>query len=371
MDCGNNDILQRLVLLHFSGKGRGYAMPLTTVHRLMESDALVAVDGLEECSVHITVTSPPYPMIRMWDSIFSEQDDRVARAFEAQDGEKAFEAIHSRFDQLWSLLHSKTSDGGILCINIGDATRSIGGRFRYFSNHARIISGCVRAGFDMLPEIVWRKQSNRPNKFLGSGMLPPTAYPSQEHEFILIFRKGGPRRFENTDARARRRRSAFFWEERNRWFSDLWDDIHGVRQNSGSLRERNRTAAYPAELPYRLINMFSIIGDTVLDPFSGTGSTSVAAAASCRNSISVESSESLVSMSSARMLDCIDECVSLVSGRIASHIKFISSRDRRGKHRSQRYGFGVVSSQERDIAIPVPLSVSADGEGRFTVLYEE
>lgn len=161
----------------------------------------------------------------------------------------------------------------------------------------------------MLPEIVWRKQSNRPNKFLGSGMMPPTAYPSQEHEFILIFRKGGPRRFGNSDMRALRRRSAFFWEERNRWFSDLWDDIHGVRQNSSSISGRNRTASYTTELPYRLISMFSIIGDTVLDPFSGTGSTAVAASASCRNSISIESSASLASMSSARMLDCVDECV--------------------------------------------------------------
>jgi len=73
---------------------------LTTVHRFIESDALDTVDALDECSVNITVTSPPYPMITMWDSIFSEQDDRITRAFEAQDGEEAFEAIHSRFDEL-------------------------------------------------------------------------------------------------------------------------------------------------------------------------------------------------------------------------------------------------------------------------------
>ncbi len=131
-----------------------------------------------------------------------------------------------------------------------------------YNNYARIARFFDAAGYDELPSILWRKQSNKPNKFMGSGMLPPNAYVTQEHERICIFRKGGIRAFSFEEA-AERRRSSYFWEERNLWFSDIWDDLKGVPQNLEGTRPRS--AAFPFEIPYRLINMYSVTGDRVLD----------------------------------------------------------------------------------------------------------
>ena len=128
----------------------------------------------------------------------------------------------------------------------------------------------ARAGFTSLPDILWRKPTNAPNKFMGSGMLPAGAYVTYEHEYILIFRKGGKRAFDRPPRRRQlRRRSAYFWEERNVWFSDVWTDLTGDAPGSRRRETRARSAAFPFELPYRLIQMFSVYGDTVLDPFAG------------------------------------------------------------------------------------------------------
>ena len=112
---------------------------------------------------------------------------------------------------------------------------------------------------------MWRKATNAPNKFMGSGMLPCGAYVTLEHEWILIFRKGGKRVYKTAEAKESRRDSSFFWEERNVWFSDVWE-IKGVKQNINKAPSRERNASYPLEIPYRLINMYSQKGDVVLDP---------------------------------------------------------------------------------------------------------
>ena len=81
-------------------------------------------------------------------------------------------------------------NGGIACINIGDATRTLNDVFCLYQNHTRIASSMLRIGFLSLPCILWRKQTNAPNKFMGSGMMPPGAYVTLEHEYVLILRKG-------------------------------------------------------------------------------------------------------------------------------------------------------------------------------------
>ena len=139
--------------------------------------------------------------------------------------------------------------GAIACINIGDATRSIGDRFQLFANHSRIQSKFMEIGFDVLPAILWRKQTNAPNKFMGSGMLPAGAYVTLEHEYILIFRKGGKRIFDLPEEKKRRRQSGYFWEEWNRWFSDIWD-FKGTGQGINGQNLRSRSAAYPFLLPF-------------------------------------------------------------------------------------------------------------------------
>ncbi|MFB6144335.1 MAG: site-specific DNA-methyltransferase, partial [Candidatus Nanohaloarchaea archaeon] len=259
---------------------------MQTRHEVIFSDARTA--ELEEGSVDLVVTSPPYPMIEMWDEMFSRMDREIEEALEKDEGEEAFELMHGILDEVWETVDSALKEGGIVCINVGDATRKIGGDFRMFSNHFRIIEFFRSRGYRQLPGILWRKPANSAAKFMGSGMLPPNAYVTLGHEHILVFRKGGNRSF---DSKEKRYSSAYFWEERNTWFSDLWEDVNGTLQQLESSELRDRSAAYPLEIPYRLINMYSLQGDTVLDPFWGTGTTTLAAIASARNSIGIEVEE--------------------------------------------------------------------------------
>ena len=129
---------------------------------------------------------------------------------------------------------------------------------------------------------------------MGSGMLPAGAYVTYEHEYVLVLRKGRRRWFGNEEEKRLRRQSAFFWEERNTWFSDLWYDIKGTPQTLVSKEARDRSAAFPFELAYRLISMFSIKRDVVLDPFAGTGTTLAAALAAGRSAAGMETDNSLV-----------------------------------------------------------------------------
>lgn len=182
--------------------------------------------------------------------------------------------MHENLNQVWRGVYRKLVNGGIACINIGDATRSINGVFRLFPNHARIIGNCEKIGFVILPSILWKKPTTKPKykgvgAFLGSGMLPPNAYVTQDCEFILIFRKGAPRKFEPHDSL--RYQSIYTKEKRNHWFTQIWEGVLGIKQSLSSMERR--AAAFPEEIPRRLIKMFSIIGDTVLDPFLGTGTT--------------------------------------------------------------------------------------------------
>ena len=179
-------------------------------------------------------------------------------------------------------------NGRFACINIGDATRKVKDDFCLYPNHARVLTHLLKIGFSALPDILWRKQANTPNKFMGSGMLPAGAYVTLEHEYILIVRKGSKREFKTEAEKENRRESALFWEERNAWYSDVWSDIKGTEQKLSKAISRSRSGAFPFDLAYRLINMYAVKGDTVLDPFLGTGTTVTAAITSGRNSIGVE-----------------------------------------------------------------------------------
>jgi DNA modification methylase len=221
---------------------------MKTTHRIMYGDSSRVLRRIPSSSVDLVVTSPPYPMIRMWDEHFVRADPRVRSLLEKGDGYAAQKAMHGTLDRVWRSLDPKLKRGAVSCINIGDSTRTLSGTFRLYPNHSSIISSMLGLGYDALPEILWRKQSNKPNKFLGSGMLPAGAYVTQEHEYILIFRKGGKRQFSSSTQRAARSKSAYFWEERNAWFSDVWNDVRGQRQELGREGPRVRSAAYPFEL---------------------------------------------------------------------------------------------------------------------------
>ena len=257
------------------------------------------MNEVDDKSVHLMVTSPPYPMIDMWDNHFRKLDTGIDNLWLRMENEenkekrevlvgKIYSLMHENLAKVWKEVYRVLIDGGIACINIGDATRSINGSFRLFQNHVPVVDHCERMGFMSLPYILWKKPTTKPKykgkgAFLGSGMLPPNAYVTLDCEFILIFRKGGLRKFTpNNDSRYA---SKYTKEERDKWFTQIWNVV-GMKQ-SLSATER-KAAAFPVEIPRRLISMFSIIGDTVLDPFMGTGTTLVAATDLGRNSVGYE-----------------------------------------------------------------------------------
>jgi modification methylase len=253
------------------------------------------MNELEDGSVQLMVTSPPYPMVAMWDDIFSKADPKIRELFQKLEatGEdetvrQIYTAMHENLAKVWRETYRVLVIGGIACINIGDATRSINGRFQLYPNHSRITEACEKIGFTTLPYILWKKPTNKPmykgkGAFLGSGFLPPNAYVTLDCEFILLFRKGLLRKFPPKDVL--RYESVFTKKERDEWFSQIWS-LKGIRQNATDLERR--TAAYPEEIANRLIRMFSVKGELVLDPFLGSGTTTKTAIKNDRNSIGYE-----------------------------------------------------------------------------------
>jgi DNA modification methylase len=344
---------------------------LKTNHKILIADAR-SLAHLKDESIDLVVTSPPYPMIRMWDGLFSSMSIDAKKAMAMGDGNAAFEAMHLELDKVWRELKRVLRPGAFACINIGDATRTISERFQLYSNHSRIISSFRALKTDSLPVILWRKQTNAPNKFMGSGMLPAGAYVTLEHEYILVFRKGPKREFTSRADKAARMESAFFWEERNCWFSDVWD-FKGTSQDLVHGDLRSRSAAYPLELAYRCVNMFSLYGDTVLDPFMGTGTTALASIACGRNSIGVEidrSFSSYIADQEKRFMPLANE---LLASRISAHKAFIASYTQsKGalKYRNENHGFPVMTRQETGIRLFRIADIKLDDALEAQVSYE-
>jgi len=346
----------------------------TTTHRLIIG-AAQQMSAIEDESVNLIVTSPPYPMIEMWDEVFAAQNEKIGEELQAAP-QDAFELMHRELDKVWKECFRVLTSGGFLCINIGDATRTVDGNFRLYNNHARIISCCQSLGFTCLPNIIWRKQTNAPNKFMGSGMLPCGAYVTLEHEWILIFRKGGKRQYRTKEEKVERMRSSFFWEERNVWFSDVWE-IKGTKQKMSAEGTRARSAAYPLEVPYRLINMFSQKGDIVLDPFMGTGTTMLAAILSQRKSLGIEIDSNLKSVisQSVETLD-VDKANRLIKQRYDNHAAFVEEREgklgKEVKYSNEVLGQKVMTKQESEIELNYIVSVSVvEKEHSWNALYED
>ncbi|HEX9240122.1 MAG TPA: DNA methyltransferase, partial [Candidatus Bathyarchaeia archaeon] len=179
-------------------------------------------------SVHLTVTSPPYPMVSIWDDSFAEASA------------PSYDDMHEYLNEAWREIRRALVPGGIVCINIGDATRTSNGIFHLYPNHSRTIENFEKLGFVTLPYVLWKKPTNRPHykgkgAFLGSGFLPPNAYVTLDMEYVLIFRKGSPRSFPPKDPR--RYDSKFTKKERDEWFSQVWK-VPGARQDIEGLERR-------------------------------------------------------------------------------------------------------------------------------------
>lgn len=321
--------------------------------RIEAGDAAALLQDLAPRAA-LVVTSPPYPMIAMWDELFehSPEADRP--------GMEVFEAMHAELDRVWAALAEALIPGGIACINIGDALRTWGDEFGLYPNASRITMRFCSLGFTPLPRIIWRKSTNAPNKFMGSGMLPGGAYVTLEHEHILIFRKGGKRRFQDEESKVLRRRSAYFWEERNRWFSDLWD-LAGERQLLKRDASRERSAAFPLELAYRLISMYSLQGDLVVDPYLGTGTAALAAAAAGRSFLGCELDHELAASALDLVADrAADTSASIARERLKAHRRFVeeyTARKAAPKYVNSFYDLPVITAQERELILPLAAGV--------------
>lgn len=333
-----------------------------TKHEIIVGDSK-DLSSIQNESVDLIVTSPPYPMIEMWDDIFSEQDKEIKLALNEGRGMDAFNKMHSILNAVWNECDRVLATNGFICINIGDATRTLAGDFQLYSNHAQIITFFMNKGYSVLPDIHWRKQSNAPNKFMGSGMYPAGAYVTYEHEYILVFRKGGKRTFTGESKRLRQK-SAYFWEERNVWFSDLWE-IKGTSQVIRATQaSRDRNASFPFEIPYRLVNMYSAEGDTVLDPFAGLGTTALACMVANRNSISYDRDQVIVDLAIENISKTSNVLNDAIDTRLRNHVSFIDGlpQEKREKcYENAQHGFQVKTKQETAIKIDRIDSIKISG----------
>ena len=244
----------------------------STIHRLINGDAR-DLSFVDDESVHLVVTSPPYWNLKR----YNENPDQLGHV---QD----YEAFLNELEKVWRQVFRILVPGGRLVCVVGDVcvARRDFGRHLVFPLHADICVICRRLGFDNLNPIIWHKISNASyevsngSKFLGKP-YEPNAIIKNDMEFILMQRKPGGYR-KPTDAQ--RDASRISKEEFNRWFQQIW--------NIPGASTRHHPAPFPLELATRLVRMFSFSGDTVLDPFCGSGTTMVAAFRTGRNSIGIE-----------------------------------------------------------------------------------
>ncbi len=342
---------------------------METTHAVHAADAR-EMESVADESVQLVVTSPPYPMIEMWDDLFAEIAPSSADALADGDGRQAFRAMHAALDDVWAEVERVLAPGGIACVNVGDATRTLADQFRVYPNHARVIRAFDELGMVPLTDILWHKPTNSAAKFMGSGMLPPNAYVTLEHEYILVFRKGPHREFEPGERR--RYESAYFWEERNRWFTDVWTEIRGELQALPETEARERSAAFPFELPYRLINMYTVYGDRVLDPFWGTGTSSLAAMVAGRDSVGFELESSFRHTFDDQLSAVPEIAEQVIRERLSAHRRFVETRQADGKpleYEAVHYKSPVVTKQERQIRFYLIDRVSQQGPGRYVVSY--
>lgn len=254
--------------------GRGGAALGETRHRVILGDAR-RMSLVEDQSVHLVVTSPPY-----W----------TLQAYPSRDGQLGQVHDYVEFldglDKVWRECHRVLVPGGRMCVVVGDVnlSRRRFGRHQVIPLHADLVVRCRAMGFDYLAPIFWHKIANlrtemkRPGSWFLGKPFEPNGIIKNDVEYILLFRKGGEYRHPTPEQREASRlpKELYF-----RWFRQIWDDVSGQVRSS-------HPAPFPEEIPLRLIHMFSFVGDVVLDPFLGTGTTTVAAMKAGRSSAGYE-----------------------------------------------------------------------------------
>lgn len=256
-----------------------------TTHRLILGDAR-HLNRIPDESIHLVVTSPPYWKLKRYNE------------HEAQMGHITdYELFLSELQKVWGEAFRVLVPGGRMVCVVGDVclSRKENGRHVVVPLHADIAVACRHIGFDNLNPIIWHKISNAKyevangSKFLGKP-YEPNAIIKSDIEFILMQRKPGGYRKPTERQRDLSRISK---EDFAKWFQQFW--------NLSGASTKDHPAPFPLELAYRLVRMFSFVGDTVLDPFSGTATTMLAAMKSGRNSVGIEIDPEYFKMSEDRL----------------------------------------------------------------------
>ncbi len=246
---------------------------MKTTHKIIIGDSRWMKEIPDE-SVHLIITSPPYWQLK---------DYGNGKQIGYND---TYEEYINNLNLVWNECHRVLHKGCRLCINIGDQfARSVYyGRYKVIPIRTEIIKFCESAGLDYMGAIIWQKvttcNTTGGATIMGSFPYPRNGIIKLDYEFILIFKKYGKAPKVSKEIREK---SKLTLEEWNKYFTGHWN-FPGEKQDK-------HLAMFPEELPKRLIKMFSFVEDTVLDPFLGSGTTSLAARALNRNSIGYEINE--------------------------------------------------------------------------------
>jgi site-specific DNA-methyltransferase (adenine-specific) len=243
---------------------------------------------IKDESVHLVVTSPPYWTLKDYNHVDGQLGD-VAD----------YEQFLQQLDKVWTECFRVLAPGGRVCCVVGDVcvSRKEAGRHYVAPLHSDIQVRARRIGFDALTPIFWFKIANGVTEAEGNGTgfygkpYQPGAIIKNDFETIVFLRKGGAYRSPTMQQRAL---SMLTPDEMKAWTRSAWTDV------TGESTRRGHPAPFPVEIANRLIRMFSFAGDTVLDPFLGTGSTSVAAIQTGRSSVGSELDPDYLSMAAER-----------------------------------------------------------------------
>lgn len=277
---------------------------IPTCHDLHLGDARAM--QLPPESVHLVVTSPPYWTLKE----YRDTDGQLGHVAD-------YDAFLGELDEVWRHCFQALVPGGRLICVVGDvclSRRKNNGRHTVIPLHASIQEHCRQIGFDNLAPIIWHKISNavyeveNGSSFLGKP-YEPNAVIKNDIEFVLMERKPGEYRQPSIASRIL---SVISDENHKAWFQQIWTGLTGAST-------RNHPAPYPLELAERLIRMFSFVGDTVLDPFLGTGTTTLAALRNGRNSIGYEIDETYLSQARKRIQNSSDFFTTSKASPIVRH----------------------------------------------------
>lgn len=245
-------------------------MPIKTNHKIINGDSRQMAE-LKDKSVDLVITSPPYWQLKDYGA-----EDQIGY-------HDSYEDYINNLNLVWNECYRVLKNGCRLCVNIGDqfARAVYYGRYKVIPIRTEIIKFCEAIGFDYMGAVIWQKKTTTNTtggaSLMGSYPMPRNGVLSIDYEFILLFKKLGTPDKPTQELKEQSRMTKEEWKE---YFAGHW--------NFGGTKQDGHIAMFPEELPKRLVKMFSFVGDTVLDPFLGSGTTSLAARNQNRNSVGYE-----------------------------------------------------------------------------------